>query len=527
MAVTLSPASTPPGTMSAPVGATATPSTYHSSLLWRHRLAIRRTAVLAAAAVSGIVVAASIPRGPTTGTEVATLMAGTLVLGYLVGAAVGTRWAALAAPALHLAGFELARATVFRVDGPTLGRPRFDVTMGVLVFLASHVMYAVVAALPMAVGALLGAAAVRRGRPRSRLGRVGLVVRRAFTALLAIGLSWLALALIRPAAVAEVLDADGRPVPGSVASLEKVRLGGVDQWVSIRGRDATNPVLLHLSGGPGSSDVGWVRTFNRALEDHYTVVVWEQRGVGKSYPALDPTSAFTLHRVVSDGIELSQWLGHRFGQPKIYLTGNSWGSTLGVLMVQRRPDLYHAYAGTGQMVSQRETDRALYRQLVEYADRTGDTALHEQLRSFGEPPYRDVFAYAKVMEYYDVIEPYQHSAEFEQARGISGFFPDEYSLLDTWNELRGFADMGGLLYPQLQGIDFRVTVPRLEVPVYFMQGRHELTARSTLADQWIGQLQAPIKRSYVFENSGHNADAEESTRYNDLMINVVLPETRP
>jgi len=196
-------------------------------------------------------------------------------------------------------------------------------------------------------------------------------------------------------------------------------------------------------------------------------------------------------------------------------------------MVQRKPDLYHAYVGTGQMVSQRETDRMLYRQLLDHAARTGDTTLQDQLRSFGEPPYRDVLAYAKVMEYYDVLEPYQRSAEFDRARGLSGFFPGEYSLLDTWNEVRGFADMGGLLYPQLQGIDFRVDVPRLAVPVYFMQGRHELTARSRFADEWIQRLEAPMKRLYVFEGSGHNADAEEPARYNDLLIDVVLPETSP
>jgi pimeloyl-ACP methyl ester carboxylesterase len=85
--------------------------------------------------------------------------------------------------------------------------------------------------------------------------------------------------------------------------------------------------------------------------------------------------------------------------------------------------------------------------------------------------------------------------------------------------------MGGLLYPQLQELDFRVTVPRLDVPVYFMQGRHELTARSRFADEWIATLRAPIKRVYVFADSGHNPDAEEPARFNRLMVDTVLAET--
>jgi pimeloyl-ACP methyl ester carboxylesterase len=412
---------------------------------------------LTAAALSGVVAAAAIPRGPTTGAEVALLMLAALVVGVFAGSA-GSRWAVLLAPALHLAGYELARASLFRRDGPTFGGPRFDVTMGVLLFLATHVMYAVVVAAPMVLGAIAAAAWTRRRAPhaashveragaRRVLHGAGVGVRRALTIAFAVSVALLAVQLVRPGGVRPVLGADGVAAPGGVATLEKVRLGGVDQWISMRGRRVDNPVLLHLSGGPGSSDVGWVRRFNEPLEEHFTVVVWEQRGVGKSYPALDPTDTLTLDRMVADGVELTRWLMARFDQRKVFLTGNSWGSTLGVLMVQREPDLFWAYVGTGQMVSQRETDRALYRQLLGHAAATGDTTLAEQLRALGEPPYRDVLGYAKVMEYYDVLEPYPRTAEFERARGLSGFFPDEYSLLDTWNEIRGFADMGGLLYP--------------------------------------------------------------------------------
>lgn len=467
------------------------------------------------AALSGVLAAAAIPRGPATGTEVVLLVAGVALAGVLCGALIHSRWSVVAVPVLHVLGWEVARATVFRLEGPTFGAPRFDVQLGVLLFVAVHVLYALVAGLPILLGVLAGRAAVQ-GRRRAVVVRATVLVLVAGT---------MGAGLVRAPGVAPVLDTSGGTVPGSVATLEKVQLGGVGQWVSVRGRDAGNPVLLHLSGGPGTSDVGWLRTFNQPLEEHFTVAVWEQRGVGKSYPALDPTGTLTLDRLVSDGVELAGLLAHRFGESKIYLTGNSWGSTLGVLMVQRRPDLFHAYVGTGQMVSQRETDRVLYRQLTEHAVRTGDDELRDRLHGYGEPPYRDVFGYAMVMEYYDVIEPYRQVPAFDAARGPGGFFPDEYSLLDTWNEVRGFADMGGLIYPQLQTVDFRTDVPALDVPVYFAHGRHELSARRALADEWIAGLQAPAKRVYEFAESGHNADAEEPARYHDLMVGTVLAET--
>jgi pimeloyl-ACP methyl ester carboxylesterase len=489
---------------------------------------------LVLAALSGLIAAALIPRGPTSGAAAVTLMTATLLTGALTALVLGSRWAMLVGPALHLAGFEIGRATVFDVAGETFGRPDFSTSLGVAMFLAGHVMYGVVALAPMALGAILGAATARRftadrATPRRGSGwrRAATAARIAATLLLAAGVALLAVRLATPGRVAPVTDADGRGVPGSVAAVQRVRLGGVDQWVSMRGRSAGNPVLLHLSGGPGSSDIGWVRRFNRALEDRFTVVVWEQRGAGKSYPAIDPTSAFTLDRIVADGVELSRWLADRFDESKIYLTGNSWGSTLGVLMLQRAPELYHAFVGTGQMVSQRETDRVLYRQMLDYADRTGNRALRSRFEAWGEPPYRDLMAYATVMEYYDRLEPYRRTAEFDEARGLQGFFPTEYGLMDSWNELRGFPDMAGLLYPQLQDIDFRRTATRLAVPVYVVQGRHELSARTGPALEWFDLLQAPTKRMFWFEASGHNADAEEPARFNDLIIDTVLAETYP
>ena len=109
---------------------------------------------------------------------------------------------------------------------------------------------------------------------------------------------------------------------------------------------------------------------------------------------------------MSDTVELSAYLRERFDERRIYLAGTSWGSTLGVLAVQRNPELFHAFIGGGQMVSQRETDVRIYDGLVAFAARTGDEALAGRLRELGRPPYNDVFANAFVMEQYEKLEPH-------------------------------------------------------------------------------------------------------------------------
>ena len=241
----------------------------------------------------------------------------------------------------------------------------------------------------MALGAAYGAAMARRlTTDRTRMGRrgFGFYLRRTGGALTTVGVIALAIAIARPASTPAIAGPDGEPLPGSVAELTKVRLGGHDQWILVRGQSVEKPVLLWLDGGPGQSGLAFTRALFADLERDFVVVDWDQRGAGKSYPALDPPATWTLDQAVADTIELTNELRRRFDEEKIYLGGESWGTTLGVLAVQRQPDLYHAYLGSGQMVSQRETDLRIYHDLLAYAERTGDDALASNSSPTGSPP---------------------------------------------------------------------------------------------------------------------------------------------
>jgi hypothetical protein len=156
-----------------------------------------------------------------------------------------------------------------------------------------------------------------------------------------------------------IVDAQGTPIPKSIATLEKVTLNGSDQWISIRGKSIDKPVLLFLAGGPGGSQLATARHALRGLEDHFVVVNWEQPGAGKSFDAV-ARSTLTPERYIEDGHALVVYLKQRFNQPKVYVVGESWGSALGILLVQRYPELFHAFVGTGQMVAFTATNRMDY-----------------------------------------------------------------------------------------------------------------------------------------------------------------------
>jgi hypothetical protein len=169
--------------------------------------------------------------------------------------------------------------------------------------------------------------------------------------------------------------------------------------------------------------------------------------------------------------------------------------------------------------------------VLDYAARTGNEELTAQMEAYGEPPYEDVYAYAFVMGYYEALtEAYTPPAAYIERGQNAGLGPwnvlgSEYNFVEKVNVFRGFLDVASILYPQLQDIDFRRDVPALETAVYLFDGKSELTARRSLALEWYGMLDAPIKHIYTFDNAGHAPTFEQFEAFQQIMTDTVLPET--
>ncbi len=466
----------------------------------------------ALAALAALVVAWVTPRGPNTTTVALLWMAGLMAVGLLAGLVTGSRWSLALTPLVFLAVFEVARLDT---QGPTVDAVHIDSMYGIIALVVGRGVTLLLALPPMLVGGAIGVeiAARRRRAGARRLGRLGWILT-AVVGALVIALGAL---MARPGSTAPILGPDGAVQAGSIAELTRVPIGGHQQALLIRGRSVESPVLLHLAGGPGGTDLGAMRA-DTTLEQSFVVVTWEQRGVGKSYAALDPVETLTLDRAVADTIELSEYLADRFDEDRIYLTGNSWGATLGVLAVQQRPDLYHAWVGTGQMVSQRATDIMFWEDTLGWAEATGASDLAARLRANGPPPYADIIDYEIALSHEHDWNPYP---EFDGDRELPAtLFVPENDLMDQVNGLRSFLDTFSVVYPRLQGIDFRRDVPNLDVPVYLVTGAHEARGRAVLAKEWFGLLQAPSKEWIVFEHSGHRPSFEEPGAFAALMSRV-------
>jgi pimeloyl-ACP methyl ester carboxylesterase len=390
---------------------------------------------------------------------------------------------------------------------------------GVLVF-------ALVVVALLAIGVLIIAAiskAVTRWRPNvaqwlRRAGRLAIIV-----GMLVVALGGVAVGSQAHASTPPILGANGQPLSGSIATLEQVTLDGSQQWITIRGKNARNPVLLFLMGGPGAGGLP-DQGFLAPLEDHFVVVNWDQPGTGKSYGAA-PHSQLTPQRYVDDAFALTQLLRARFHQDKIYVLGSSWGSILGIMLVQQHPDVFYAYVGHGQMVNTTENDIMGYQFALKYAADHGNTNTVNALKRNGPPPYTGDGMAMKYAAYMDVLQEYMGQPSMTLGIALMPQIAQEYGLVDRVNFVRGFLETFGVVYPQLRDLDFTRTADTLDVPVYLLAGRADVNAMSSLTERYYNALQAPHKELIWFK-SGHSMTNADTAQFVDVMVNHVLQQTQ-
>ncbi|NLK87445.1 MAG: alpha/beta hydrolase [Clostridiaceae bacterium] len=347
-------------------------------------------------------------------------------------------------------------------------------------------------------------------RQRVRLKRAALI----FAVLVVLNLGVITISQLT-AFTPPIIDESGNIPANSIAELAELELNGTRQWISLRGWDKSKPVLLFLAGGPGGTQMAAVRHELAELEKHFVVVNWDQPGSGKSYYA-EKTRDITVDTYIRDGHALTEYLKERFSQEKIYLMGESWGSALGIFLVDEYPRSYHAFIGTGQMIDFEETERMDYAKAIEIAESNGDTDLVKKLRANGEPPYygRDVTwksaLYLNYLSAYMASRPGIRNPGYNTFRDVGS---SEYGLLDKINFFRGIINTFNDVYQQLYDIDLRRDHAKLEVPVYFFLGRYDVNAPTVLAEEYERLLDAPDKGIVWFEHSGHNPWINEPEKF--------------
>jgi pimeloyl-ACP methyl ester carboxylesterase len=313
----------------------------------------------------------------------------------------------------------------------------------------------------------------------------------------------------------------GEPLPGSIAEVAYLRLGGLDQWVMIRGESRDNPPLILLHGGPGLSETSFFRHFNAPLEKRFTVVYWDQRGAGRSYDRTIPRSTMTLEQFLADLDDLVEAVRRRVGHDKVAILGHSWGSVLGVLYAARFPAKVAAYIGTGQIGDCATGESLSYECALGEAARQGDAETLKQLRQIGAPPYDANRLWAQRMCLSRLEGRLGARALWNLGRVMLG--TPESSLVDLPATMRGFRFSIDAMWTDVSRINLLESAPVLGMPAFFFLGQkdHWVPPQASLA--YFDVLRAPAKTLLWFEQSGHEPFMDEPTRFNDAMVDLVRP----
>jgi proline iminopeptidase len=311
-----------------------------------------------------------------------------------------------------------------------------------------------------------------------------------------------------------IADVQRIVTPNGIDETAVLKVGGTRQVVNIRGSDRANPILLYVHGGPGSVEMPMAWTFQRPWEDLFTVVQWDQRGAGRSYPLNDaaviaPTLRLETYR--DDAIDLIEQLGRRLGQRKVFLLGHSFGSAVGLAVAAKRPDLLHAYVGMGQLIDFRENERTGMRRTVAMAQARGDDAAVRAINALRPYPDGPTFT----IEQADAWRRYANRyGSLAAGRPDANFYFDStrlsplYGPADRAAWAKGSTFTVTTLWPRLADVTFtRLSI--LRTPVVFFLGRHDNTTPSEIAAAWLTRLKAPSRRLCWFEHSGHLPMIEE------------------
>jgi pimeloyl-ACP methyl ester carboxylesterase len=299
------------------------------------------------------------------------------------------------------------------------------------------------------------------------------------------------------------------------------RIGGIDQWISIRGRNRDNPILLFLHGGPGFALSPMPRNFLFSWTGDFTLVQWDQRGAGKTFGRSGPLDRkVTIPLMVLDGLEVAEFLRSKLHKPKIVLLGISWGSNIGVRMAKARPDLFYAYVGTGQAVNQHKYRPLAYAQLLGDARGRNDRRAIQELEANGPPPYDSI---AKATVHTKWANDYEPGLPSRWKMMSVVLLDSDAGLRDLRDYARGVADSQKHFREAVEATDLPAIGTDFAIPFFVFQGAMDRMTPVEPVRAYVDSITAPRKRLVLITNAGHNAMVTKSDEFLSLLVQLVRP----
>ncbi|NOT75499.1 MAG: alpha/beta hydrolase [Cyclobacteriaceae bacterium] len=282
----------------------------------------------------------------------------------------------------------------------------------------------------------------------------------------------------------------------SVNIQTSVDIGGIKQWISIKGANDSDPVLLFLHGGPGNSVMSYADKFTNDLQKHFIVVQWDQREAGTTAKLNASNQPLTVALMEEDARELVDYLRLKFSRDKIFLMGHSWGGFLGLKLAADHPDLFEAYFAVSPMVYQDESEQRSLAWMKEKGK--GNTQELKELAMVRIP-------------FQSVGDLYYHRKWLAVGMGSKAPFK---AFVESWDKKW----LG--LFLEASKVNFFEVAPEIKCPIYFFVGKRDYQTHSGLTEEYYKMLKAGKKDLFWFTNSAHNLNLTESRKFQQIVISL-------
>lgn len=304
-----------------------------------------------------------------------------------------------------------------------------------------------------------------------------------------------------------------------IKTLEKVILGGIKQWILVRGISEQKPIILFLHGGPGLPMMPFHLHFQNDIEEKYLVVHWDQRGTGKSYSDNIPFESMNLQQILSDAHELVLLLKQRYCKNKIYLAGHSWGSILGINLINLYPDDFYGFISIGQVVDFSKSLNISYSFALERAKEQGCEETVNELLEIGEPPFNEDDTKLSII----LKSVGRFGGKMHNEISFPSIAKDceEYTEADMKNIPKGLDFSDRYLWSEVINTNMMDNLVDFKVPIYFLCGKYDYITPTALTEDYCSKINAPFKKVIILENSAHYPYIEEPSAFSQAIIDIL------
>ena len=291
--------------------------------------------------------------------------------------------------------------------------------------------------------------------------------------------------------------------PNGIDEAKFIEVNGAQEWITIRGENRNNPVILFLHGGPAEANSPFNELY-LPFEETY-VFAWDQPGAGMTFiKAGEHQPTLTLDGAARDGIAVAEYLRNELHAPNIILVGQDWGAVVGIRMIEERPDLFESLVGTGLVVGDQARQVVLYQYALSHATANHDEKMLAALKQVGPPPYRTLERYGQFQDCCrNPFWPADDVAGINRLRGLLVVTPS-LSISQAYGWYRALrTDEVKLDDIAVNMADLGDTDTKFSVPVFFIQGENDNIAPTSLVADYAAKIQAPAKKLDIVPNAGH------------------------